>query len=401
MPEIKVELSFDASKGSGPFFVIGDDPKGTIGGIFVIGGDNVFVDISDELRSVSIRRGKSRELNRFEAGQLVLSFNNNNRFFDPNFALSPYFGQIVPRREIRVTIGGQLQFVGIVEDWSLQYDPSGVSVASCVAIDAFANLSGQFIEDFTADVELSGTRINNALDNIGWPAEQRDIDAGQQTLEAQLIIGPAPVVDYFSTIEQSEPGAIFIAKDGKVKFVDRGSGYVSTEVVFSDDGSDVPYETISVVFGSELLYNKIVLSNELDTFTAEDADSQESYDIRELLQTTFIDSLTDLENTANFLLGKYKEPEFRFENLRVGIDDLPTLTQQAILGLELGDIVQIKFTPSGIPPQVVQGARIISIEHQADPSNYSVVFGFESLGGAPFIIGSANFGIIGVGVIGF
>jgi hypothetical protein len=209
----------------------------------------------------------------------------------------------VPRREIRVTIDGQFAFIGIVEDWSLTYDASGISIASCVAIDAFANLSGQFIDEFGPDVELSGARVNAALDNIGWPAELRDIDTGEQTLEAQSIFTPTPVIDYFATIEASEPGAIFVAKDGKVKFVDRGGGYVESEVVFSDDGTGVPYEDISVFYGSELLYNRVVLSNSLDSFTAESLGSQDSYGIRELLQQTFIESTEGLEDTAGFLLG--------------------------------------------------------------------------------------------------
>lgn len=399
--DIKVELAFDSNKGSGPFFVIGDSTRGLIGGSFVLGGEGIFVDISQELRAVSIRRGKSRELNRYDAGQLTLSFNNNNRWFDPNYDLSPYFGQIVPRREIRLSIDGDYQFVGVVEDWSLAYDPSGVSVASCVAIDSFSYLAGQFINDLDEPAQLSGARINATLDNIAWPAELRDIDNGQQTLEADLVTSPTAVVDYFSLIEQSEPGSIFIAKDGKVKFVDRASGYVESEVIFSDDGTNVPYENIAVVYGSELLYNRIVLSNSSDSYTAQDAVSQDAYGVRELIQTTLIEESIDLANTAEFLLTRYKEPEFRFENLTIGIDSLEASMQADVLGLELGDIIQIQFTPSGIPPQITQGARIISIEHRGDPSNYQVVFGFESLGGSPFIIGSANFGIIGEGVIGF
>ena len=399
--DIKVELAFDSSAGTGPFFMIGDPIRGEIGGIYVLGGADVFVDISQELRAIAIRRGKSRELNRYDAGQLTLTFNNNNRWFDPNYAPSPYYGQIVPRREIRVSIDGVYQFIGTVEDWSLSYDPSGISVASCVAVDAFSSLAGQFISDFEPPTELSGARIEGALDNIGWHEDLRDIDVGAQTLEEQLIVEPTGIVDYLAKVEFSEPGSIFIAKDGKIKFVDRNGGYVESEVVFSDDGTGVPYENISVVYGSELLYNRIILSNELDSVTVEDADSQNTYGIRELIQSTFIDGISELQNTANFLLGRYKDPEYRFENLTVGLDSLSPELKADILGLELGDIVEVRFTPSGIPPQITQGAKIISIEHRGDPSNYQIVFGFESLGGAPFIIGSANFGIIGTGVIGF
>ena len=32
--------------------------------------------------------------------------------------------------------------------------------------------------------DLSGTRINEILDQISWPATARDVDAGQTTLQA-------------------------------------------------------------------------------------------------------------------------------------------------------------------------------------------------------------------------
>jgi hypothetical protein len=45
------------------------------------------------------------------------------------------------------------------------------------------------------------------------------------------------------------------------------------------------------------------------------------------------------------------------------MDILSESQQDEVLDLEIGDIVQVKFTPSGIPPAIEQYVRIIGISH--------------------------------------
>jgi len=353
------------------------------------------------LQSLSITRGKSRELDRFNAGQLTANFINNQRYFDPTYASSPFFGQIVPKRSVRVTYFDEVQFVGIIDDWNISYDASGFSVSTCVAFDAFTQLSNLAFSGFEPDVELSGARVNSALDNVSWSSGLRDINSGNEILEEQIVTDGFGLIDYLTTVEQSELGFLFVDKLGKVKFVDRSSGYSVSPVTFSDAGDGIPYVNIGVTYGSELLYNDISLTSTAGTANVQDAESQGLYGKRQLERATFIDDYGALENVAQALLTQYSEPDYRFSVINIDLTAISTTDKEALAALELGDIVGVKFTPSDIPPQVTRTGRIIGLAQTHQPELSTMTIALESLQGVPLIIGSSLFGIIGVGTIGF
>jgi hypothetical protein len=81
-----VEIAFDLTlAGAGELFTLGDTVQGVIGGTaFPLAGD-VLTDVTDDVRSVSIKRGRSRELDRFTAGQAQVVVDNRNRDYDPSY----------------------------------------------------------------------------------------------------------------------------------------------------------------------------------------------------------------------------------------------------------------------------------------------------------------------------
>lgn len=399
---VKIELGFTQAGVGAPFFTIGDSTKGVIGSsTYVIGGGELFVDVTEYLQSFAITRGKSRELDRFNAGQLSAAFTNNNRFFDPTYTSSPYYGQIVPKRSVRVSVDNVYQFYGVTDDWNITYDPSGNSVASLSAFDAFSIIANNALTAFAPDEELSGARVSAVLDNINWPAALRNIDTGEELMEAQIVTDGANALDYLNTVGLSEVGLLFMAKDGKVRFIGRNSSYSSSAVVFSDNGTDIPYTDIAVVYGSELLYNSIILTSSAGTATVTDPVSQATYGPSEYSATTYLANYSDLESIAGGLLATYKDPEFRFERITVNLDQITPTQRADLLALELGSLIQVEFTPSQIPPSITRTGRVIAISQSHTPTESLMTIGLAAVDGAPLIIGSTTFGIIGVGVIGF
>jgi len=399
---VKIELGFTADGVGAPFFVIGDPSRGVIGNTeFVIGGGEAFVDVTESLQSFAITRGKSRELDRFNAGQLTANFTNNTRWFDPTYAASPYFGQIVPKRSVRVSVDDVYQYLGVTDDWNIAYDAAGNSVASLMATDSFAILAGNAFSDFAPDEELSGARVNAALDNVSWSPTQRQIDTGEELLEDQIIADGTSALDYLTVVERSEVGFLFINKIGDVRFISRNSSFTPAPLTFSDAGTGIPYESISVVYGSELLYNQIVTTSSAGTATAGDALSQALYGLSEYDLATYLATETQLEKIANGLLATYKDPEFRFEKITVNLNTISPSQRADLLALELGDVVFVEFTPSDIPPQIKRTGRIISIAQDHQPAISTMTIGLSAVDGSPIVIGSSIFGIIGEGVIGF
>jgi hypothetical protein len=343
----------------------------------------LFYDVTDKVLGYGVTRGKNRQLDRYSAGQVTVNLDNTDRTFDPLYSGSEYAGQIIPRRPIRVTSNGIRQIVGSIDDWDLAYEAKGRSVATAKGSDGLTQLANQTVTSGTQAVELSGTRVNKILSDIevNWPISRRTIDVGRTTLQADTIGTNVNALTYIQRITEIEPGAFYVAKNGNARFRDRYSSASNGGIVFSDSGTDIPYTNLRVVYGTELLANEVIVERQGGgTATAFDADSQEQYGIFNL---TVTDALMNEDATAGFLAellsAKYSQPEYRFEALEVDLSTVGTAIQNDILGLELGDVVQVTFTPSGIGDAINRNVEVIRIAQRVTPTSHTIEFGFGAL----------------------
>lgn len=405
-PSTKVEIGFDLSALGGPFFILDDPVQGVLDNTTYTLGGTLFYDVSDDVLRVSVNRGKSRQLDKFTAGNSAITFINQDRAYDPLNASSPYFGQIIPRRTLKITTSGSAVFYGSIDDWNLSYDVSGYSTAGAVVSDGFTYFAQQVLTAHTATSQLTGARISAVLDRseINWPPSLRDIDTGGMTLQADVVADGTNALDYLQLVNFSEPGSLFMGADGSLVFRDRtvaptGTGLVS----FTDDGTGVPFVDVQVVYGSELLYNFIQIERANGgTATASDSDSQNSYGVIALVQSGLLMSTNaQAQDLADFLLGKYSEPEYRFESLTVALEDLSSGNQALVLGLEIGDIAEIQFTPNNIGTQIDKYATIIRIDHEIVPMSHRITYGFETLDYASLVLDDSVFGLLDEGRLGF
>jgi hypothetical protein len=402
-PVQKVELGFDIlSSGLGPYFILDDPIKGKLNNTEYLLAGVLFFDVTDLVQSVAIQRGKNRQLDQFDSGLANIVFNNNDRTFDPEYALSPYAGQIVPKRQVRISSGGIVQFAGLVDDWNLTYAPNGDSTASAACSDATSSFATQTIATRTNSVQKSGERINAILDlpEINWPSTLRDVDTGLMTLGADTIADNTNALTYLRLVERSEPGAFFIGKSGNVIFRDRIAAPTSQGVTLADDGTGIKYQSLKVQYGSELLANEIVVSSEITSYevTTLDLESIDTYGIFNLTRTgLLINANGDVDELAEFYANKYSQPEYRFESVEVLLDELTNQEQSDLLGLEIGDVVEIKFTPNGIAPAISKYAEIIRIDNSIDLDNHIMSLGFSTLDFALFVLDDAQFGKLDAG----
>jgi hypothetical protein len=405
VPSTVVEIGFDVSGLGGPFFLLDDPVAGVLDNTDYLLAGTLFYDVSNFVRQVSVRRGKSRQLDKFTAGVASIQFNNNTRVFDPEYTSSPYYGQIIPKRTVKVSTGGSAVFYGVVDDWNLNYDLSGLSTAGADCVDGFTQLAQGALSAHTATSELTGTRINTVLDRleVSWPSALRDIDAGSELLQADFVDDGTNALDYLQLVNSSEPGSIFIGKDGSFVFKDRTVAPVSAgQVIFADDGSGIKFSGVNVVYGSELLYNYVQVERlNGGTAIAQDADSISTYGQQALIQSgLLLNSDADAEALADYLVSIYSEPEYRFETLAVQMEALTSAEQIKVLGLEINDVCQIKFTPNGVGTPINKYAIIIKIEHDIQPLQHRVVFGFETLDYASLVLDDLEFGILDVNQLG-
>jgi len=115
-----------------------------------------------------------------------------------------------------------------------------------------------------------------------------------------------------------------------------------------------------------------------------------------------MNSNDDLVNMATFLTSKYANPEYRFESLDVRVNDLTTTQQNQMLGIELGDVVNVKFTPSNIPPAITQYAQVIRCDHAVDEfGNHYVSIGLATLDTSFLVLDDAVFGKLDENTLAF
>jgi hypothetical protein len=406
IPITTVEIGFDLDNADAAVFTLDDDVKGLLDNDVYLLGGTIFFDVTDKVKSVAVRRGKNRQLDEYDAGLANIVFDNNDRTFDPTFANSPYAGQIIPKRAVRISSNGERLFTGVIDDWNLNYDPSGNSEASAAASDAFTLFNTQTMPAGTATAQLTSERLNEVLNlpDVTWSQLDRDIEVGGTLLGSDLFPDNGNVLAYMRQVANSEPGNLYMSKTGALKFTNRQTASGGLSVVFADDGTGIKYNGMKVVFGSELLFNEIVLGSQAaGTVVATDQDSIDEYGVLNLTQNDLLLSSPDyLANLAFFYAIKYSQPEYRFESIDVILNDLSPAQQATMISLEIADFVTVRFTPNGIAPAIERIAEIIRIDHDITPSGHIISLGFSTVDTGFFTLSDPIFGRLSTGnVLGF
>jgi hypothetical protein len=359
-----------------------------LNGIDVLDG-NAFDDVAEYVQSLSIARGRSSQLDQFSAGRCTITLLNNDRRFDPINELSPYWNiatsssGFTPRRRIRVTLNGLDVYVGRIADIDVNYDFE-LSTVTLTAVDDFVLLANTFTgAAFTPSEQLSGARVESILDlaAVDFPPT-RAISTGVTTLGAYQVDANTNALSYLQACAEAERGYFYVAADGDLTFTDRADVTFIPSIVttFTDSGGGLPYQALDVIYGQELLYNRIQVTRESGTLqTANDLTSQTTFGV----STYAIDNVllaSDLQAStlADSLLTQYSQPRYRFDNLRVNMLAFTNLQRDEVNTLELGTVVDVIRTyDSGFPLSVTQTYLIERISHLITPGSHTVEFGLR------------------------
>ena len=199
------------------------------------GGIPQFNDISNDVVSIGISRGKDPQQDTFNAASCSIQLNNETRNYDPDYGPSPYQGQIVPTGQVRVYKDDQIVFTGLITDWNFSYTPTGESLAEIVASDAFWNLNNQRLTDFAPVEQLSSARILSVLTRpevggtVVWPTNSRLISPGVATMGDYEVSDGTNVLSYLQEVEKAEPGRLFIDKQGRIVFRSRNNDLLNPD----------------------------------------------------------------------------------------------------------------------------------------------------------------------------
>lgn len=400
-PQITVEIGFNLLLSpEAPFFTLDDGTKGRLDNPDYRLGGTFFYDVTSRVRNVSVTRGKSQVFSNYIAGELNVELNNRDRAFDPLYPDSPFVGNIIPRREIRMKVNEEIVFTGWIEDWDLGYSPDDDSIAVAKAVDATSIFANQTFNEWTPSEELSGARIAAALDRpeVGWNADLRDLEAGRELMGAYTVTDEYNVLNYLQNIAESETGSFFIDKQGRVAFRDRLST-PSTDNVITFGNGGISFENIQVIYGAELLFNEVTVSRYTGgTALATNTNSVNTYGYRALtVADSQVANDSQVVDIALDYVTRYSEPEYRVDRIDLPLHKMSEAQQTRISELELGDVCFISFTPNGIGDPIERYLEVIKIDHAVTTFTHIVELGFRQLLYPPFVLDSPVFGRLGIG----
>ena len=398
VPQTKVYIGFDLAASGGNLFTLNDTTKGKLNSTFVLGGD-VLTDVTQYVQSVSISRGKSRELDRYTAGNASVTLHNDSRIFDPFNAASIYYSQILPRKPIAIETNGDRVFTGFIDDWDLTYDISGKSYASVAAVDGFLRLSTSELGSFTTTSQLSSDRVTAILNRpeVAWPIANRSIATGLTTLQADVVPQSQNVLQYLQLVETTENGQLFVNRSGAVTFKNRATiPPLTTTVVFADDATAnaIPYTNIGVVYGSENLYNRVTVTRAGGTAQVYDSLASQAkygiaaYSLDGLLLTSNAEALL----LASYLVGLYDEPELRINEVTVNLHDKTPVQVDNLLNIEIADVVKVIFTPNKVGAAIDQYAIVTGISNDIGIDRHELTFKLGSVSSFPIILDNPIYG---------
>ena len=406
-PTVRVRIGFTQNT-----FTLDDLVRGVLDSA-ELAGATPLTDVTSDVQSVSIRRGRSRDLETFFTGTCSVRLLNNERKYENTNTSSPYSPGIEPLINIHIdatTDGGSTYkdlFVGFVTDINLTYPDKNNSFADFIGADAFMKLSNTSLINASFSSTDSGTLIANVLDNanIKFGAE-RDIETGISTMQSLSSLSEN-TLSVLQNIERSENGLLFMSKDGKITFKSRHTTFPSTpDATFSDDGSDVPYLRVDYINDDNEIFNIVSLTRIGGTTqTVENTASQGKYLIRTLSRTGLYNSSdSDVLDAANFLLGKFQDALIRFDNLVVDLTEATTGNQNTILDREVGDVVKVELTPpgSGSPAQITSNEIIDSISYNITPALFTCSYKLSNADVQAFMrLDNALFGVLDTDKLGY
>jgi hypothetical protein len=390
-PTMTVLVGFQTTTGFGSAFVLNDAfygvldtaGRGTLGGV-------EFADLTYLVRSVNISRGRSRQLDQFNAGTAAVSFDNASRILDPLNTASIYYPFVLPRCPIIILANGIPIFTGLVTDWNIEYDIANQDTMSAVCSDQFTVLANQSLNARTPSAELSSVRVNAVLNfpEILYRGP-REITTGSSTLGAFDIAQDTNLLNYLQQITKSEQGYLYIAADGTLTFKGRTS--VLNPVIdaeFTYDGTGIPYETLVNSYGDELLYNYIVTQSPAGA--QQNSSDTESINFYQAQQLSLLDLLnsttTQVNDLGDYLLGKYRNPVLRFTGLSTQLAAFDVLKQNVCCNLDLTDVCTVtKNYVTGTPSDLSQTLIVSGINHNIVPGSHIISYTFESTDNSQYL----------------
>ena len=410
VPTVNAVINFSTGPNFAQTFILG---SGIIGTNLLGDSASVIVDVSNQVDKVDVQRGRNAQADQFQTGNLTLRIVDQNGDFNPQNPSSPYYELLDPMRKVSIsaTYGNTIYpiFAGFITSYTTTTPKNALDVVytTITAVDAFRLAQNAQISTVTGATagDLSGTRINQILDEIDWPASMRDIDSGLTTMQADPGTARTSLAA-MQTVTTSEYGAFYVDASGSFVFQDRTvttKSITGTPVVFNDNGTNIGYSNAVWRLDDTLVYNQATVSRSGGTpQVATNAASiakyfVHSYNQQDLLMQTDAVAL----DYALAYVASRAETSIRCDAIEL---DLYTNDYNsgiiAALTLDYFNPITITTNQPGAST-LTKTLQVFGVSHNITPNSWKTVFTTLEPIIDGFIIGSAEYGVLGTNVLSY
>jgi hypothetical protein len=374
----------------------------------------VIVDVSNQINRIETRRGRNALADQFQTGTLTLRIVDQNGDFNPQNVSGPYYELLTPMKKVQITAtyAGVTYpiFSGFITSYVTTYPKeadSDVAYTTIQAVDAFRLANNAQISTVTGASagNLSGTRINQILDEIDWPASMRDIDAGLTTMQADPGTNRTSLAA-MQTVTDSEYGALYVDAAGSFVFQDRNvtAGSIgATPTLFSDSGAGIRYSDAAWILNDVLIFNKATIT--AVGLTPQVATNQASID-KYFLHSYYLDNLLMQSNDvaldyARAYVASRAETTIRVDSISL---DLYTPDYNAgiiaALDLDFFDPITVSTTQPG-GSTLTKTLQIFGVANTITPNSFKTIFTTLEPVIDGFIIGNSDYGVLDQNVLSY
>jgi len=409
IPIVYATINFSTGPAFAQAMIIGTGVFGT--NVFA-DATAVIVDVSDQVNYIKTQRGRNSLSDQFQTGTLSMRIIDQNGDFNPLNVSGPYYSLLTPMKKVQITASyngtSYFLFSGFITSYvnTQPKDAQEVAYTTITAVDAFrlANLAQITNVAGATAGDLSGTRINQILDEIDWPTTMRDVDAGLTYLQNDPGVIRTSLAA-MQTVTDSEYGALYVAANGSFTFQDRtvtASSIAGIPTVFKDDGTAISYANAAWLLNDALIFNSASVSKSGGTAqTASNAASivkyfLHSYYLNDLLMLTDAEAL----DYARAYVASRAETTIRCDYLELDLYT-PNYNSGIIAAMELDffDPISVSTTQPG-GSVITKTLQIFGVSYVIAPGVFKTVFTTLEPIIDSFIIGT-DYGIFNQNVLSY
>lgn len=412
-PNLTVYFNDGATFGYGDF-VIGDPEHGILGTSTLASSSagDLVVDVSSQTIKANISGGYNLLQGRFQANEATFRLIDSNGDWNPLNTSSPYYGFLTPLRKIRFSATysgtGYFLFSGYITAYNYSYPKDQeIGYVDLVCTDAFRllNLAGITSVSGASAGQTAGTRIDKILDAVSFPADLRDLEAGDTTLQAD----PSTLRTALAAIQNcefSEQGAFYMDGAGTAIFKSRATVQEAageTPTVFANNGSGIDYFNINPAFDDKLIINEATITGiGLTAQTASDATSVAKYFPHSVNYDNLVVQ-TDAQalNIAKAYVATRKETSIRVDALTLDLTT-PDYSAGILAALDFDYFSNVQVINVGQNGSTINKTlQVVGIAHDVTANSWKTTFTLSEPLVDAFILNSDQYGIIGTSSLSY